>query len=195
MRREVPGDGRRFSGTRERPTGPPPKRVRIRKLPRHRRSRRAPIPGIQIQGREGWRVEIHRADPSARRSAIAIVIVAGIVGAAILHVLGRSSEGLRVWVERDPQRAGATLLALVALGFSAPLLGLAWWIRRFAVKVNRAGRYPPPDARLTRDTRVRTGNAAGAIARLHYILAGFMALLAIGVPVLLWRVYEVLFGS
>jgi len=143
----------------------------------------------------GHKVEIHRADPSARRNAIVIVVVAGIAGAAILHVLGESSEGLRSWIERDPQRAGGTLFALMALGFSAPLLGLSLWVRRFAAKVNRAGRYPPPDARLTRDTRVRTGNAAGAIARLHYVLSGLMALLAIGVPLLLWRVYDVLFGS
>jgi hypothetical protein len=123
------------------------------------------------------------------------VVVAGIVGAVLLHVFAESSEGLRAWIERDPQRAGGTLFALMALGFSAPLLGLALWIRRFAAKVNGAGRYPPPDARLTQDTRVRTGDAARAIARLHYFLSGLMALLAIGVPVLLWRVYEVLFGS
>jgi hypothetical protein len=66
-------------------------------------------------------VEIHRADPGARRNAIVVVVVAGIVGAAILHAFGESSESLRVWLERDAERAGKTLFTLMALCFSAPM--------------------------------------------------------------------------
>jgi hypothetical protein len=140
-------------------------------------------------------VEIHRADPRARRNAIIMVVVGGIVGAAILHALGESSEGFSAWVERDAVRAGKTLYAVLAIGFSAPMLGLAFWMRRFAARISRARRYPPPTARLTRDARVRTGASAAAIARLHNLLAAFLALMAIVVPVLLWRVYGTLFGG
>ena len=114
--------------------------------------------------------------------------------AFVLTVIAGFSTGIGSALAFFARKTNKGFLSM-ALGFSAPLLGLALWIRRFAAKVNRAGRYPPPDARLTRDTRVRTGDAAGAIARLQYFLAGLMALLAIAVPILLWRVYDVLFGS
>lgn len=109
--------------------------------------------------------------------------------------MGESSEWLQGWAERDPQRAAEILFALVAVGFSGPLLGLSVWIGRFAGKIRRAGRYPPPEAKLARDTRVRTGASALAFVRLHRILAAITALLAIGAPVVLWRVYRQLFGA
>jgi hypothetical protein len=83
----------------------------------------------------------------------------------------------------------------MTLGFSAPLFGLAIWLERFAGQIKRAGRYPPPEAKLTRDTRVRTGASALAFVRLHRTLAAIAALLAIGAPVVLWRVYRQLFGA
>jgi hypothetical protein len=89
-----------------------------------------------------------------------MVVAAGIVGAVALHLLGESSEWLQAWAERDPQRAASILFALMTLGFSAPLFGLAIWLERFAGQIKRAGRYPPPEAKLTRDTRVRTGASA-----------------------------------
>ena len=137
-------------------------------------------------------LQIHKADPRARRNAILIVIAASVVGAVALHVMGESSGWLQAWAERDPQRAAKVLFAL---GFSGPLLGLAVWVERFAGKVKRAGRYPPPEARLTRDMRIRTGDSALAIVRLHRVLAAMTALLAIGAPVVLWRVYRQLFGT
>ncbi|MGD8699292.1 MAG: hypothetical protein PVJ43_08385 [Gemmatimonadales bacterium] len=140
-------------------------------------------------------MEIHKADRRARRHAVIVVIVACVVGAAILHALGNSAESLRAWIEHDVERAGRTLFVLMALGFSAPMLGLALWIGRFAGEIKRAGRYPPPEAKLTRDTRIRTGTSATAIARLHYLLAVLAALMAIFVPVVLWRVYAGLFGT
>ena len=140
-------------------------------------------------------MEIHRADPVARRNAVILVIVAGVVGAALLHALGESSEGIRAWVEGAPERAAKTLFASVVLGVSAPMLGLAFWMRRLATKISRASRYPPPDARLTRDTRVHRGASALAIARLHNAFAAIAALMAIVAPVLLWRVSRELFGG
>ncbi len=83
----------------------------------------------------------------------------------------------------------------MALGFTAPMLGLAVWTGRFASEIKRAGRYPPPEAKLTRDTRIRTGASATAIARLLYFLAALAALMAILVPVVLWRVYAGFFGA
>ncbi|MGD8869824.1 MAG: hypothetical protein PVI01_19540, partial [Gemmatimonadales bacterium] len=65
--------------------------------------------------------EIHKADPRARRSAILMVVAAGIVGAVALHLMGESSEWLQAWAERDPQRAASILFALMTLGFSVPL--------------------------------------------------------------------------
>jgi hypothetical protein len=72
---------------------------------------------------------------------------------------------------------------------------LAAWAGRIAGRIGRAGRYPPPDAKLTRDTRVRSGASATAMARLHYAVAVIAALMAIAVPVLLWGVYGRLLGA
>lgn len=124
-----------------------------------------------------------------------MVAAASVVGAASLHIIGKSSEGLRAWAAGDPEHAAKVLFPLIALAITAPLLGLAVWMKRFVHKVQRAGRYPPPDARLTRDTRVRTGTDALAFVRLHRIVAAITALIAIGWPILLWRAYRRLFGA
>ena len=137
-------------------------------------------------------MEIHEADPRVRRNAIVVVVVAGIVGAGMLHALGGWSEGLRSWVEGSPEQAATLFLVVTVVGVSGPMLGLAFWMKRFASRVGRVGRYPPPDARLTRDTRVRRGSSALAIARLHYVSAAIAVVIAICAPVLVWCIGDVL---
>jgi hypothetical protein len=139
---------------------------------------------------EPYEHETHRADPQARRNAVIIVIVVAIAGAALLHAVGSSASWLRAWAERDPEHAARVVFALLAVSVSVPMLGLAFWTARFASRINRASRYPPRDARLTRDTRVRVGAAARRFARLYYLLAAVAVAIATYVPVLFWRLYH-----
>jgi hypothetical protein len=134
--------------------------------------------------------ETHRADARARRNAVIIVIVAAIAGAATLHAVGSSASWLRAWAERDPEHAARVVFALLAVSVSVPMLGLAFWAARFAAKINRGCRYPPHDARLTRDIRVRVGAAAQRFARLYFLFAAVFVAIAIYAPVLFWRLYH-----
>jgi hypothetical protein len=134
--------------------------------------------------------ETHKADPRARRNAIIIVIIAVIVGAALLHAVGSSASWLRAWAERDPEHAARVVFALLAVSVSVPMLGLAFLAARFAASINRGRRYPPQDARLTRDIRVRVGAAAQRFARLYYLFAAVAGAIAIYAPVLFWRLYH-----
>jgi cytochrome bd-type quinol oxidase subunit 2 len=134
--------------------------------------------------------ETHRADPRARRKAVIIVIIAAIAGAATLHAVGSSANWLRAWAEGDPEHAARVVFALLAVSVSVPMLGLAFWAARFAAKINRGGRYPPHDARLTRDTRVRVGAAAERFTYLYFLFAAVAVAIAIHAPVLFWRLYH-----
>ncbi len=104
-----------------------------------------------------------RADRGYRLRWLLLLIGMAGVGAAAL------GWALPAWIARletlEPDvalRSIGRLLAVMWLGLVLPGVYMLW----FASRVWRSGRFPPPKARVIRDTRLLTGAAALARARL-----------------------------
>ncbi len=103
--------------------------------------------------------EISKADPAAQRRVAALVAVVGLGGGVLVFSIQRWLPDLLRWATGGPGRMGWVGAGLVAV-VCGPLLLLALHFLRMASRVARAGRFPPPGARVIRDTPVLEGPAA-----------------------------------
>lgn len=132
--------------------------------------------------------EIQRADPAARRRAIAAVAVGATLGGAALMLLEQQRGEIAAWLTAGHFRAKlAALLVSVVAGFIPLLLG-AIWVWRLGNRVIREGRHPPSGLKVLRDVPVlrgmaarRRGRAYQGIALLLIVAAGAMVCLGLKV--------------
>lgn len=131
--------------------------------------------------------EIQRADPHVRRRLAIATVAVAVLGTAGIAVFER-------WL-RDAAGDSAVLLrvawVVVLLMSLAPavLAGYLWGMAR---RVRTAGVFPPPGYMLARDTEVRRGGRALPMARWLAVLAALLAAGAVGLPLLFWRLVQVL---
>lgn len=114
---------------------------------------------------------------------LAILVALG--GVALLLWLAAELGRIEKLSATDPDaaaRRAATLLLGVTWACAGTALTAALLIFRISREIRRSGRYPPPGARLVRDTMVRTGAQAERIARVGILVA---VLLAAAAPVLI----------
>jgi hypothetical protein len=131
--------------------------------------------------------EIQPADPGARRRAL--------IGAGVIAVLGWAAYfALQDWLAHirgpDPARVREALEDALIWGSwaaSLPVAAFAAWLWRLGVRVARAERYPPPGAKVIRDTPVLHGEQARLRAVLFRVLAAFLGLLSAGTVLAAYR--------
>jgi hypothetical protein len=139
--------------------------------------------------------EIRRADPAARRQAVAILIVGTVVGALLILAFERYRPVLRDWLGSDPRAAASRarlLLAALAGAVSLPLLAFAFYCWRLGASVLRTAQYPPPGRRVARDATVLEGAAAVRRGRAFRIMGVGLGVMAIGLWLVLWRLARAL---
>jgi hypothetical protein len=71
--------------------------------------------------------EIRRADPTARRQAVALVVLGAVVGTALLFAFELYRDPLLGWLRAQPSRVSVAFL-LVAVTLSVPPSALAVYI-------------------------------------------------------------------
>lgn len=115
----------------------------------------------------GGSMQIHRADKTYRRRLLVVLLAAAAAGTA-------SIGALRHWLSHG--LAGKTLspeaalwwlyVAFLALGLTLALGTAVFgaWLWRYAGRVGEARRYPLPAEAIARDTPIREGGAAQALA-------------------------------
>lgn len=114
--------------------------------------------------------EIVPADKRHRRLALVTAVLITLVGVLLLGILyGYLGQIKRDMAEKDRRTAEGELLRLTAAvnwigGLS--FVGMGAWFWRLGRRINRSGRFPPPGAKVIRDTRVRTGAKARELASL-----------------------------
>jgi MFS family permease len=142
--------------------------------------------------------EMLRADPAARRKAIFLAMLLIAAGAALAGFLQSFTGKLGLLAETDPQRAleqGSLLLLALSAALVGVTLALAAWLYRQGSRIERAGRYPPPGARVIRDTPVVSGPGAAARGRLARWLAIGLGVVSVVVGALLVVVVRLVYGG
>ena len=142
--------------------------------------------------------EIQKADPRARRNAVLLIAVISLVAIASAPWLAEVAIQLERWISEDPGQSAerlGRLLVGAAAAIAVPLFGLAFWLYRFATRIRRAGRFPPPGVSVVRDTRVAFGSAAVRRAWFFYFLAFYACALGLAAPIVLWRAFCAVAGG
>ncbi len=113
--------------------------------------------------------EIIPADKGLRKKAIILII--GIVLAAVIlgpYIKGYLADLRQEGVER-PESAYPKMITLVKWVLGSAALGITLtgvYLLVIAFRALKAGRYPPPGMKVIKDTRIKTGRQAKAMAYL-----------------------------
>lgn len=101
--------------------------------------------------------DIHRADPGFRHRLLIVLLVVVALGTLAVHQLTSFLETSRTLGEVSMQEAAARTLGVGRVLFAslaAGALGMGIFLLQLAVRVTRDERFPPPDAKVLRDTPV-----------------------------------------
>lgn len=129
---------------------------------------------------------IERADPATRKRTLFILFV---VCAPTLLTFGWL-DALKPLLAEHP---GVMLVVVVVFsGLMIVPLGLLW---RLALRVQQFERFPPPNEKMIRDTRVREGAAALRYASLLKALVVLLALVIAAIPILFFLLLWPLTGA
>ena len=134
--------------------------------------------------------EIVRADKKHRRLVLgwaAVVTACGVVAMVLIHrLLKVPSDATPAQLAAITERA-LRLVTIIAWLCGLSFAGIGLWFLRLGYRISRSGQFPPPGAKVIKDTRVRTGPQARGMA----LMALLTGLLSIGVGSLaalfLWR--------
>ena len=127
------------------------------------------------------------ADPIARRRALIALIVLAVAG---VFAYMRLEEWLSQLEASDPDHARAALasaLLWTSAAMASAIAALGVYFLLLGHRVRRAERFPPPGAKVARDTPVVTGSAARTRALLLQLIAGVLLGCAVVLLAMAWR--------
>lgn len=135
--------------------------------------------------------KIQKADHRARRKALYSVFAGAIVGSGLFFLLEFFIGNVNLWIE-----ANAVFLVehhyvsfLITLLLVSPVLCLSLYLIRFAGKIVKAERFPPPGMPVIRDVRIMEGKRAIARGRLLQVLCWLIFTTSAVVPLLVWYIF------
>ncbi|MEM7350575.1 MAG: hypothetical protein AAF657_07200 [Acidobacteriota bacterium] len=143
-------------------------------------------------------VDIQPADPRRRvRFLLAMVSFAFLIALGLLYLdaylrdLHGLAQNAQPLAAAKAERVVQIVFGLLACG----ALALSLYLGRTSWRTLQAERYPPPDARVISDTRIRRGPAARRQGQLGLVLAVLTFVLAIVVLFLAHRLLQPLLDS
>ena len=135
------------------------------------------------------------ADQRLRRRVLVLAIVLSVLGLAAIYALEQFLEDIQELAKESPEEAmeqfGAFLSVFLAV-VSLSLILVSVWIARFSLKALQAEQFPPPGARVIRDTRIIYGAQARRKAIPGLVLAAILAVCSILLYWQGWSVYQAL---
>lgn len=138
--------------------------------------------------------EIQRADDQSRKFAIVAVIMLLIGGVVFWMVFDEWMSELRdLPIEEAKQSLSrAFLLCMGIMIVCVCIVGWhCWWVGE---RVRQTLRFPPPDAKVVRDTVVLLGQAAVARGRLLKVFGVILMFCAMALGVMSWWVFTMFHG-
>ena len=134
--------------------------------------------------------EIIPADKKYRRLALVTAVLLTVLGLLALGMLHAYLGEVKKLAKEDLREAEEKMFRLVKIvlwvgGLS--LVGMGGWFWRLGRRINLAGRFPVPGMKVVKDTRVRTGSEARALANLAQAVT---LLCVVAGTVGMWYVYR-----
>jgi hypothetical protein len=136
--------------------------------------------------------EIQAADPVARRRALIAAVAIAALGWAAFFVLQEWLAELRGGNPVETRRALEAAMIWGSWAACLPVVALVIWLWLEGGRVHRAGRFPPPGAKVIRDTPILHGDAARRRAMVYRIFAVILGLLCAGTLISVYRLVEIL---
>jgi len=135
-------------------------------------------------------MDVRRADAAFRRVVFAVLGASACAAALLIRGLERYQEPLSAWVRGDA--IGSTprteiVVAVFAIVLVAPLAAVATYLSSLGRRAVRSGEFPPPGARVIRDTPIARGTEACSRGRVLQGVAVFLWAAAVVTGMLLWR--------
>ncbi|MBL1142696.1 MAG: hypothetical protein HND53_11755 [Proteobacteria bacterium] len=141
--------------------------------------------------------EIQKADPTARKKALFIIIIGGSVGALFLFLCSIYKVDIYNWLDNNLEflldHSSYVLFVLFIL-FS-PLIIFSVYFYKFSLRIINDERMPPDNYPVVRDTKVFTGSQALSRARLLQLFSLLLIIIAIVVPAFIVHVFNTIFSS
>jgi hypothetical protein len=134
--------------------------------------------------------EVQRADRRARTVTVLSLLVATACGAVALLLAEEYGPSLSHWLRRAPRPHRLWFGVAALLVLCLPLLLFAMWLWSYALRVLRGNRHPPEGTRVVRDTPVARGAVARRYGRFYQALAGLLALSALAIAWLGWKLWR-----
>ena len=133
--------------------------------------------------------------PCERPNPATLLVLVALAGCVLLALANYHQHRLVQWIVEDTAQVAdrlAFVLTLLAVAGVLPIGFLAGYAAWTATRVVRSGRFPPPGVRILRRGPVREGAQALRAARVLQLVAAVLSLLALGIPVVFWRLAETL---
>ena len=134
---------------------------------------------------------LHRADPAHRRRMQALLIVAILIGAAVLVALNlwlrQLDHGVAPTDIDAYHRWLARILAGICVLLALPAAAFGTWLWRLAQATRRDRRWPPVGYRSSADVRIRYLTSADALVA--QLRAGAFALFAAAAGLAAWAAW------
>lgn len=134
---------------------------------------------------------IQRADKQARKRTLLQLVAGAVLGAALFFGLEYFSGGVHSWLEQHVvflvEHHYLVFVAMLLL--VSPLLWLTVFLIRFAGRIVKSERFPPPDTAVIRDVRILEGKSAVLRGRLVQVLCWAILIPAAAIPVLVWYIF------
>ncbi len=138
--------------------------------------------------------EIQRADAATRRRALLAAAAIAVAGWAAYFVLLNWLSGLHGTDPVATRRALEDAMIWGSWAACLPVAVLATWLWLHGGRIHDAGRYPPPGAKVIRDTPVLHGDAARLRGTALRVLAVLLGLLCAGTLIAVYRLVARLEG-
>ncbi len=126
---------------------------------------------------------IQKADPGERRTVLAHLGIAAVVGALLIALY----EFLMGWAAGDPGAAVGRLNIVIGSLYilALPMILICRYLWRVGSRIVAARRYPPPGMKVIRDAIVTSGPRAAMHGRLLRYLAVFLGIVSLTLPIVL----------
>lgn len=136
-------------------------------------------------------MQIQKADPEARSKAIKSLLIGLLVGSLLFLLFNQLVGSLNQWIADNAEFLVTHhyVAFLVMLLPVAPVIALSIFLIRYAGKIVRSQRFPPPNTPVIRDIRVIEGQSAVTRGRIIQLLCWIILLAASTIPLLVWYIF------